>query len=139
LQFLSTSGSLKWVVQHVCEIIMGWKLTKIHLNTLQNWVNSPFICLQCYFKHASSCVQPSSMFNGELAHPVMSKYRLRYTQNYPSNSTNPVELPYIQLNSVITSWNGLNIVCPYKQGKVYDWQRETNWYHRISDAIKQVS
>lgn len=68
-----------------------------YLNTLQDWVNSPFICLKCYFKHVSVCVQPSSMFNGELAHTLMSKYRLRFPWNYPSNSTNPVELHTVEL------------------------------------------
>lgn len=38
------------------------------------------------------------VFNGELAHPMMSKYRLRFTQNYPSNSMNSVELHTVDLS-----------------------------------------
>jgi len=38
------------------------------------------------------------LFNGELAHPMMYKYRLRFTQNYPSSSMNPVELHKVELS-----------------------------------------
>jgi hypothetical protein len=38
------------------------------------------------------------VFNGELAHPMMSKYRLRFTQNCRSNFMNPVELHTVELS-----------------------------------------